>query len=136
MFNWTATLYGGEIRYRAPAILVISFIALFLVGGITGVFFPLVPLDYAFNGTYLVVGHFHYMVFAILVALLAGLIYYFPYFSGKWYHEDIMKSGAILIVAGAFLIATGMTIDGVLGMPRRYAAVPSQFTYHSSRWLM
>ncbi|MEM3350637.1 MAG: cbb3-type cytochrome c oxidase subunit I [Saccharolobus sp.] len=125
VFNWTATLYGGEIRYRAPAILVISFIALFLVGGITGVFFPLVPLDYAFNGTYLVVGHFHYMVFAILVALLAGLIYYFPYWSGKWYHEDIMKSATLLIVAGTFLIATGMIIDGVLGMPRRYAVVPS-----------
>lgn len=125
VFNWTATLYGGEIRYKAPAILVISFIAIFLVGGITGVFFPLVPLDYAFNGTYLVVGHFHYMVFAILFALLAGLIYYFPYFTGKWYHEDLVKSGTIMIVAGAFLIATGMIIDGVLGMPRRYAAVPS-----------
>ncbi|TRM81702.1 quinol oxidase subunit 1 [Sulfolobus sp. A20-N-F6] len=125
VFNWTATLYGGEIRYKAPTILVISFIALFLVGGITGVFFPLVPLDYAFNGTYLVVGHFHYMVYAILVALLAGLIYYFPYWSGKWYNDDVMKSATVLIVAGTFLIATGMTIDGVLGMPRRYAEVPA-----------
>ncbi|NON63629.1 cbb3-type cytochrome c oxidase subunit I [Acidianus sp. RZ1] len=125
VFNWTATLYGGEIKSRTPTILVLSFVALFLVGGITGVFFPLVPIDYAFNGTYLVVGHFHYMVFAILVALLAGLVYYFPYYTGKWYNESVVKSGAIMIVAGTFMIATGMTISGVLGMPRRYAEVPS-----------
>ncbi len=125
VYNWTATLYGGEIKSRAPTILTLSFIALFLVGGITGVFFPLVPLDYAFNGTYLVVGHFHYMVFAILVAILAALLYYFPYYTGKQYNEDIAKSAAILIVSGAFMIATGMVISGVLGMPRRYAEVPS-----------
>ncbi|MCY0860561.1 MAG: cbb3-type cytochrome c oxidase subunit I [Sulfolobaceae archaeon] len=125
VYNWTATLYGGEVKSRAPTILTLSFIALFLVGGITGVFFPLVPLDYAFNGTYLVVGHFHYMVFAILVAILAALLYYFPYYTGKQYNEDIAKSAAIMIVAGAFMIATGMVISGVLGMPRRYAEVPS-----------
>ncbi|AHC52288.1 quinol oxidase subunit 1/3 [Sulfolobus acidocaldarius SUSAZ] len=125
VLNWTATLYGGEIRYKTPTILLISFIAMFLLGGITGVFFPLVPIDYALNGTYFVVGHFHYMVYAILYALLGALFYYFPFWSGKWYNDDLGKAGAILLVGGTFLTATGMSIAGILGMPRRYAVIPS-----------
>jgi len=125
VLNWTATLYGGRYRFTGPGIAAIGFVALFLVGGITGVFFPLIPLDYAFNGTYLVVGHFHYMVFAILVGLLGGLMYYFPYFTGKRYDHELGKLSMLLTVVGAFVIATGMTIDGVLGMPRRYAVVPA-----------
>jgi len=125
VFNWTATLYGGKMRYSAPAVLAVGFVALFLVGGITGVFFPLIPVDYAFNGTYAVVGHFHYMVFAILAGLLGGLMYYFPYFTGKMYDYEMGKSSALMIVIGGFVISTGMFIEGVLGMPRRYAVVPS-----------
>ncbi|MEJ2776322.1 cbb3-type cytochrome c oxidase subunit I [Sulfolobaceae archaeon RB850M] len=127
--NWTATFYGGRLRVTGYSLLVIGFIALFLVGGITGVFFPLIPLDYDFNGTYAVVGHFHYMVFAILVALIAGFLYYFPYFTGKMYDQELAKSGAIMTIAGAFMISTGMFIEGVLGMPRRYAWVPSMMYY-------
>lgn len=127
--NWTATFYGGKLRISGYSILVIGFITLFLVGGITGVFFPLIPLDYDFNGTYAVVGHFHYMVFAILVALLAGFLYYFPYFSGRMYDAELAKSGAVMTFAGSFVVATGMFIEGVLGMPRRYAWVPSMIYY-------
>jgi cytochrome aa3-600 menaquinol oxidase subunit 3 len=123
--NWTITFYGGKVRFSALTIGMIGFISLFLVGGITGVFFPLIPVDLAFNGTYLVVGHFHYMVFAILVGLLCGLVYYFPYFTGKWFDQELARSSMMMIVVGAFVVATGMSIDGVLGMPRRYAEVPS-----------
>ena len=127
--NWTATFYGGKFKATGYSILTIGFIALFLVGGITGVLFPLVPLDYDFNGTYAVVGHFHYMVFAILVAFLAALLYYFPYFTGKMYDMELSKSGALMTIVGAFVIATGMFVEGVLGMPRRYAVVPSPIYY-------
>jgi cytochrome aa3-600 menaquinol oxidase subunit 3 len=125
VFNWTATMYDGQIRVTAPFLLSLSFVILFLLGGITGVFFPLIPLDYALNGTYFVVGHFHYVVFAILVALLAGVVYYFPYLTGRKYDEELAKSGSILILAGSLLLATGMTLAGVLGLPRRYAQDPS-----------
>ncbi|BAK54149.1 cbb3-type cytochrome c oxidase subunit I [Sulfurisphaera tokodaii] len=127
--NWTATFYQGKLRVTGYSLLTIGFIALFLVGGITGVLFPLIPLDYDLNGTYAVVGHFHYMVFAIVVAFLAALLYYFPYFTGKMYDMELSKSGAIMTVAGAFVIATGMFVEGVLGMPRRYAWVPSMIYY-------
>ncbi|MEM3863247.1 MAG: cbb3-type cytochrome c oxidase subunit I [Metallosphaera sp.] len=123
--NWTITFYGGKVKFSALTIGMIGFISLFLVGGITGVFFPLIPVDLAFNGTYLVVGHFHYMVFAILVGLLSGLVYYFPYFTGKWFDHELARTSMFMIVVGAFVVATGMSIDGVLGMPRRYAVVPS-----------
>ncbi|WP_409366356.1 cbb3-type cytochrome c oxidase subunit I [Metallosphaera sp. D4-4] len=123
--NWTITFYGGKVRFSALTIGMIGFITLFLVGGITGVFFPLIPVDLAFNGTYLVVGHFHYMVFAILVGLLSGLLYYFPYFTGKWFDQELARTSMFMIVVGAFVVATGMSIDGVLGMPRRYAVVPA-----------
>lgn len=124
VFNWTVSLYNSRLRITTPGLLALGFVVLFLVGGITGVFLPQVPIDYAVNGTYFIVGHFHYMVGAILIALLGGLFYYFPHFTGRRYDENLGNSAAILLISGFFILSTGMSIDGALGMPRRYAVVP------------
>ena len=62
VFNWTMTLYRGSISFDAPMLYALSFIALFVIGGLTGLFLATLPVDVHVHGTYFVVAHFHYIM--------------------------------------------------------------------------
>jgi len=51
IFSWIATLYGGSLRYNTPLLFVIGFLALFTIGGLTGVVLSNASLDVAFHDT-------------------------------------------------------------------------------------
>lgn len=135
VFNWVATLYGARIRLRAPMLFTLTFIGFFIVGGVTGVFFPVIPLDLHLQDTYFVLGHFHYVVNAIALGVLGGLLYYFPHITGRWYNETLAKISWALLTIGGGVTYTFMLSAGLLGMPRRYAAAPSP-TYYPYSFLM
>ncbi|MEE3009068.1 MAG: cbb3-type cytochrome c oxidase subunit I, partial [Pseudomonadota bacterium] len=79
IFNWLATLYKGHIRFDAPMLFALSFIGLFLIGGLTGVFVATLALDIQMHDTYFVVAHFHYiMVGGMVSAYMAGLHFWWP----------------------------------------------------------
>jgi cytochrome aa3-600 menaquinol oxidase subunit 3 len=124
VFNWTVSLYNSRIWLRTPMLYVLGFLAFFIIGGITGVFFPVVPVDIAFQDTYFVLGHFHYVVNAIFMAIAAALFYYFPYMTGKMYNETLGRLSAILYTIGGAITYTSMLSLGYLGMPRRYYQSP------------
>ncbi len=46
MLNWIATLWHGAIEFRTPLMFCAGFIALFLIGGISGVFLAVFPVDW------------------------------------------------------------------------------------------
>ncbi|AET32213.1 cbb3-type cytochrome c oxidase subunit I [Pyrobaculum ferrireducens] len=129
VFNWVATLYGARIRLRAPMLFTLTFIAFFIVGGVTGVFFPVVPVDLHLQDTYFVLGHFHYVVNAITLGVLGALLYYYPHITGRWYDERLARMSWGLLTVGGGLTYTMMLAAGVLGMPRRYAASPTGLYY-------
>jgi heme/copper-type cytochrome/quinol oxidase subunit 1 len=56
VFNWTATLYKGDIAFGAPMIYALGFVGLFMVGGLTGLFLAATALDVNLTDTYFVVG--------------------------------------------------------------------------------
>ncbi|AFA39797.1 Heme/copper-type cytochrome/quinol oxidase, subunit 1 SoxM-type [Pyrobaculum oguniense TE7] len=129
VFNWVATLYGGRISLRAPMLFMLTFLLFFIVGGVTGVFFPVVTLDLHLQDTYFVLGHFHYIVNAIAFGALGALLYYFPHLTGRWYNERLAVLSWGLITVGGFMAYTLMSAAGILGSPRRYAAVPTPDVY-------
>jgi len=129
VFNWVATLYGARIRLRAPMLFTLTFIAFFIIGGVTGVFFPVIPLDLHLQDTYFVLGHFHYVVNAITLGAFGMLLYYFPHITGRWYEERLARMSWLLLTVGGGITYTFMLAAGVLGMPRRYAASPDNLYY-------
>jgi len=128
VFNWTATLHKGTIHFKTPMVYALSFVGLFLIGGLTGLFLAALAVDRHVHDTYFVVAHFHYiMVGGMVTAYLGGIHYWWPKISGRTYHEGLGIFSAILLFAGFNLTFFPQFILGYLGMPRRYATYPDQF---------
>jgi cytochrome c oxidase subunit 1 len=127
-FNWLATLYQGAIVLQTPMVYVLSFFAIFAVGGLTGLFLGSLATDVALHDTYFVVAHFHFvMVGAVMVAFLAGLHYWWPKITGRMVDERLGRAGAVLVFLGFNLTFVPQFFLGVAGMPRRYATYSAAF---------
>ncbi|MGH6985674.1 MAG: cytochrome c oxidase subunit I [Caulobacteraceae bacterium] len=128
VFNWTATLYRGQIAFDAPMLYCLGFLGLFTIGGLTGLMLASVPIDIHVHATYFVVAHFHYiMVGGAVSAFFAALHFWWPKITGRLYPEGWAKFAAILMFAGFNFTFFPQFIMGYLGMPRRYAHYPPQF---------
>jgi cytochrome c oxidase subunit 1 len=127
VFNWTATLYKGQISYDTPMLYALFFIGLFLIGGLTGLFLGSMGLDVHLTDTYFVIAHFHYvMVGGQVLAYLGGIHYWWSKMTGKMYSEFWAKIAAMIIFIGFNLTFFPQFILGYLGMPRRYASYPEE----------
>jgi cytochrome c oxidase subunit 1 len=128
VFNWTATLYKGSIRFDTPMLYVFGFIGLFTIGGMTGLFLAALGIDVHVTDTYFVVAHFHYiMVGGAIMAYLGGLHFWWPKITGRMYPEAWAKLSALLVFVGFNLTFFPQFVVGFLGMPRRYHAYPPEF---------
>ena len=128
VFNWTATLFRGSISYDAPMLYALSYIGLFIIGGMTGLFLAALGLDIHLHDTYFVVAHFHYiMVGGTLLAYYGGLHYWWPKMVGRMYNEGWARFGVLVIFVGFNLTFFPQFVLGYLGMPRRYHAYPEEF---------
>ena len=116
IFNWVATLWRGTIEFKTPLLFGVGFIWLFLIGGITGVFLAIFPVDWQLTDTYFVVAHFHYvLVGGAVFAIFAGLYYWFPKITGRMLSEGLGKMSFWLMLVGfnvTFLIQHSIGLDG------------------------
>src|SRR4030088_2732019 len=123
IFNWTATLWGGSIRYDTPMLFAVGFLLMFLIGGVDGVYLGSLAVDYGLHGTYWVVGHIPYVLFGGSVfGVFAGIYYWFPKMTGRFLDERLGKLHFWLMLIGMNLAFMPMHILGMLGMPRRIAS--------------
>jgi cytochrome c oxidase subunit 1 len=128
VFNWTATLYKGSIRYDTPLLYALGFIGLFTVGGLTGLFVATLPIDVHVHDTYFVIAHFHYiMVGGTLMAYLGGIHFWWPKISGRLYPEHWARISAALVFIGFNVTFFPQFVLGYMGMPRRYHAYVPEF---------
>ena len=121
IFNWTTTIYKGNVVMAAPMVYAVGFLLIFTVGGLTGLFLGSIGTDVHLTATYFVVAHFHYvMVGGTMLAFLGGLHYWWPKMTGRMYSEGIAIANGILMFVGFNLTFFPQFILGWLGMPRRY----------------
>jgi cytochrome c oxidase subunit 1 len=128
VFNWTATMYRGQIGFEAPMLYALGFLGLFTIGGLTGLFLASVPIDIATTDSYFVVAHFHtIMVGGSVSAFMAGIHYWWPKVTGRLYHEFWAQFAAITMFLGFNVTFLPQFVMGWQGMPRRYHVYPDVF---------
>src|SRR3569623_914640 len=128
VFNWTATLYKGSIRFDAPMLYALGFVGLFTIGGLTGLILASLTLDVHLTDTYFVVSHFHYiMVGGSVMAYFAALHFWWPKATGRMYPDIWARIAAVMIFLGFNFTFFPQYILGMEGMPRRYHTYPPEF---------
>jgi cytochrome c oxidase subunit 1 len=119
-FNWIGTLWGGRITFATPLLFAAGFMATFLLGGVTGVMLASAPIDLHVHDSYFVVAHMHYVLFGgSVLALYAGIYYWFPKFTGRRLHEGWGKVHFWMSLVGFHLTFFVQHVLGLRGMPRR-----------------
>jgi cytochrome c oxidase subunit I+III len=120
MFAWLGTMWLGRIRITTAMLYAVGFIVAFVLGGVTGVMFAVVPFDQQVTDSYFVVAHFHYVLFGgAVLPLLAGLFYWWPKMTGRMTSPRGGIISFVLVFTGFNLTFFPMHISGLLGMPRR-----------------
>jgi cytochrome c oxidase subunit 1 len=128
VFNWVATLYKGSIELKPPLLFALTFIFLFSIGGLTGLFQGALAVNLHLHDTYWVVGHFHYVIFGGMgFGFLAAIHYWFPKMFGKMFDWKRAVWGWLILFIGFNILYFPMLILGWEGMPRRYYDYPPQF---------
>jgi cytochrome c oxidase subunit 1 len=127
IFCWIASLWRGRPRMETPLLFVMGFIAIFVLGGLSGVTLASLPFDLQVHDTYYVVAHFHYVLIGgALFPLLGGIFYWFPKMTGRMLSDRLGRTTFWVLFAGFNTTFFPMHIVGIEGMPRRVYTYPAE----------
>jgi cytochrome c oxidase subunit 1 len=120
ILNWIGTLWGGRIQFTTPLYFSLGFIAMFTLGGLSGVMHASPPVDLQQTDSYFIVAHFHYVLFGgSIFGLFSGVYYWWPKIFGKVLDERLGKLHFWLMMIGFNVTFFPMHFLGLIGMPRR-----------------
>jgi cytochrome c oxidase subunit 1 len=129
VFNWLGTIYRGDIHFHVPMLNALAFVAMFVIGGLSGVFMASTPVDIYIHDTYFIVAHIHYVLFGgSLFAIFAGIYYWYPKFFGRMLNPTLGKIHFALTFVFYNAVFFPMHNLGLDGMMRRIYD-PNQYEY-------
>jgi cytochrome c oxidase subunit 1 len=121
VFNWLGTIWGGNLHYTTAMLNALAFVAMFIIGGLSGIFMAATPVDVFIHDTYFIVAHIHYVLFMSSIFGIFGAIYFwFPKMFGRMMSEPWGKVHFALTFIFSNATFYPMHIIGVGGHPRRY----------------
>jgi cytochrome c oxidase subunit I+III len=125
VFSWIATFASGKLRITVPSLFILGFLAIFVIGGLTGIMVAMVPFDWQVHDSFFIVAHLHYVLFGGLVFPVFAAIYYWtPALSSRALSERLGRWSFSLQFIGFNVAFFPMHIAGLLGMPRRVYTYP------------
>ena len=120
IFNWIATMWGGKLNFKTPMLYAVGLIAMFIIGGLSGVTLAIVPIDQQVTQSYFVVAHLHYVLFGGTVfAVFSAIYYWFPKWTGRMLSERLGKWQFWIMLIAFNMTFLPMHYLGMTGMPRR-----------------
>jgi cytochrome c oxidase subunit I+III len=126
IFVFIATMLAGRVIFSIPMLFAVGGLAIFVMGGLTGVMVALVPFDWQAHDTYFIVAHLHYVLIGgMLFPVFAGLYYYYPLIDGKRMSDRVGRFAFWLMFAGFNITFFPMHLTGLRGMPRRVYTYPA-----------
>jgi cytochrome c oxidase subunit I len=129
ILNWLATTWRGNLIFDTPMLFALGFIALFTIGGLSGIFLATFPVDWQAQDSYFVVAHLHYVLFGgSMFGIFGGLYYWWPKMFGRKLDETLGKWHFWLLFIGFNLTFFPQHLLGLAGMPRRI------YTYSRGSW--
>ncbi len=136
IFNWIGTLWKGSIEFTTAMLFALGFVALFIVGGLSGVSHAVSPSDFQQQDTYYIVAHIHYVLFGgSIFGIFAGTYYWWPKITGKMLNETLGQLHFWLIFIGMNLTFFPMHYLGLNGMPRRIYTYSAEFGWENLNML-
>lgn len=134
-FNWLGTLWGGTIRFTSPMLFALGFVSNFVIGGLSGIYMAVSPVDIFIHDTYFIVAHFHYVVAGIIFGMFAALYYWFPKLFGRMMNEPLGKLHFALTYIFFNCAFFPMHFLGVAGHMRRiYNPLQYEFLVDMQWW--
>ena len=126
VFVWIATIWQGKVRFETPMLFALGFIALFVIGGLSGLILASVPINLQLHSSYFVLGHFHFALLGGAISgLFAGIYYWFPRLTGKEYEQVLGILHALGHTGGVFFTYSPMFVLGLIGLRRRVFDYPA-----------
>ncbi len=128
VFNWVSTMWRGAMTFETPMLFSLAFVFLFTIGGFSGLMLAIAPVDFQYHDTYFVVAHFHYvLVPGAVFAIMAGVYYWLPKWTGNMYDERLGKLHFWLSTIFVNVLFFPQHFLGLAGMPRRIPDYATQF---------
>jgi cytochrome c oxidase subunit 1 len=128
VFNWTATMWKGSLSFEPPMLFALAFLFLFTIGGFSGLMMAIAPVDFQYHDTYFIVAHFHYvLVPGAVFAIMAGVYYWLPKWTGHMYDMKLAKLHFWLSAIFVNVLFFPQHFLGLAGMPRRIPDYSTQF---------